>query len=155
MTTNAENLAKAWTIGLDPSILVRIPREQWFSKCFLPLKLVLSRPPLVVIENGCCSPFYVQGFVLQQVKTAYFRCNEKGFLLLRVSSNCSYLHLILRFTVVASFSLAAARMVFATTRLNFTAVKTPYIASSVCIHFGAFQLIQCIFITFVTYKKNT
>ena len=57
MTTNAENLAKAWILGLDPSILLRISNEKWFSRCFLPLKLLLSCPSLVPTQNGCCSHF--------------------------------------------------------------------------------------------------
>ena len=52
MTTNVENLAKALILALDTSILVRIPKEQWFSKFFLSLKLVLSHPPLVFVQNG-------------------------------------------------------------------------------------------------------
>ena len=57
MTRNAENLAKAWILSLDPSILVRISKEKWFSRCFLSLKLVISRPPLVVSQNGSYSLF--------------------------------------------------------------------------------------------------
>ena len=155
MTKNAKNLAKAWILGLDPSIFVRISKEQWFSKFFLPLKLVFSCPPLVLTQNGCYSPFYVQGFVLQQVRTGYFRCSEKGFLPQRVGSDCSYLQLILRFTAVASVSLVAMRMVFTAARLNFAAANNPCLDSSFYIYFGAFQLLLCIFITVVTYKKNT
>ena len=155
MTTNTKNLAKAWIIGLGPSIFVRISKEQWFSKCFLLLKLVLSRPPIVLTQNSCCSPFYLQGFMLQQVRTTYFCYSENGFLLQRVGSDCSYLYLILRFTAVVSFSLSAVKMVFAIMRLNFAAASTPYLDSSIYFHFGDFCLLLCIFITFVTCKKNT
>ena len=58
MTTNAENLAKAFILGLDPSILVRNPKEQWFSKCFLSLKLVLSRP-IFSLPKMVVVPFYM------------------------------------------------------------------------------------------------
>ena len=141
MTTNVENQAKAWILGLDPSILERISKEQWFSKCFLSLQLVLSRPRFILPQNGFYSPSYVQGFVLQLVRTEYFYYSKKGLFAAASSSDCSSLHLILRFTT--------------TMRLNFTAVSTPCLDLSVCIYFGAFQLLLCISIAFITSKKNT
>ena len=57
MTTTTENLSKAWILALEPSILVRITKEKWFSRCFLSLKLFLSCPSLDHFQNGYCSPF--------------------------------------------------------------------------------------------------
>ena len=148
MTINAENLAKAWIFQ------VRISKENWFSRCFLSLKLVLNHLSFFPSTKWLLLPFYVQGFMLQQVKTTYFRCSEKGFSLQRVGSNCSCLYLILRFTAAASFFLAVATMVFSATRLAFATMTTPYLDSSIYIHFGAFQLLLCIFKAFVTCMKN-
>ena len=86
MITNAENLAKAWILCLDPSILVKMFKENWFSRCFRSLKLALSHPFFLIFQNGYSSPFYVQVFVLHQVKTAYFHLSENPFSLQLVGS---------------------------------------------------------------------
>ena len=81
MTTNVENLANAWILGLDPSILVRISKEKWFFRCFLSLKLVLSRPPLVVSQNGCCSPFMSRVSCSSRLGPCIFAAVKIGLLL--------------------------------------------------------------------------
>ena len=59
MTINAENLAKAWILDIDPSLLVGISKEQWFSRFSLSLKLLLRRPLIVITKNGYPPPFNI------------------------------------------------------------------------------------------------
>ena len=78
MTTNAKNLAKASILALDPSIFVRISKENWFSRCFLFLKMVLSHLSLVVFLKWLLLPLLCLGFGASTAQDCVLSLQREG-----------------------------------------------------------------------------
>ena len=128
-------------LGHSPSTLVRISKENGFSRCLLSLKLFPSRPSFDV-KNGYYSPLFVQGFVLQQGQDHVFSRQRKG-----ISVAASKLGLIFS-PFDPGVYRCNERVVFAEARFTFAAAMTPCLDLSVCIQIGIFYFLFVHFHTF-------